>query len=71
MGVDIMELPRTEKGNKYAVVFQDFFSKWPMVFPAPDQKAIRLARLLVEEIVPLFGVPESLCLTGAPICCPI
>ena len=60
MGVDIMELPRTEKGNKYVVVFQDFFSKWPMVFPAPDQKAIRLARLLVEEIVPLFGVPESL-----------
>ena len=43
MGVDNMELPWTEKGNKYVVVFQDLFSKWPMVFPVPDQKAIRLA----------------------------
>ena len=60
VGVDIMDLPRTETGNKHVVVFQDFLSKWPFVFPVPDQKAIRLARLLVEEVVPMFGVPESL-----------
>ena len=35
-------------------------AKWPIVFPIPDQKAIRIVRLLVEEIVPLFGVPEAL-----------
>ena len=55
-----MDLPKTEAGNKHVVVFQDFLSKWPLVFPVPDQKAIRLARLLVEEIVPMFGVPEAL-----------
>ena len=60
VGVDIMDLPRTEAGNKHVVVFQDFLSKWPLVFPVPDQKAIRLARLLVEEVVPMFGVPEAL-----------
>ena len=60
MGVDIMELPKTKKGNQYVVVFQDFLTKWPIVFPIPDQKAIRIVRLLVEEIVPLFGVPEAL-----------
>ena len=60
IGVDIMELPLTKKGNKYVVVFQDFFSKWPMVFPTPDQKALRLAKLLVEEVVPFCGVPEAL-----------
>lgn len=54
-----MELPRTQ-GNKYVVVFQDFFTKWPMVHPVPDQKALRIAQLLVEEIVPFFGVPEAL-----------
>ena len=59
VGVDVMDLPRTESGNKH-VVFQDFLSKWPLVFPVPDQKAIRLARLLVEEVVPMFGVPEGL-----------
>ena len=59
-GVDIMELPITERGNRYVIVFQDFLTKWPLVFPAPDQKAIRIARLVAEEIVPMFGVPESL-----------
>ena len=60
LGVDIMELPVTEKGNHYVIVFQDFLTKWPLVFPAPDQKAIRIARLLAEEVLPLFGCPESL-----------
>ncbi|MBA4719385.1 MAG: transposase family protein, partial [Nitrosopumilus sp.] len=45
---------------KHVVVFQDLFTKWPMVFPVPDQKSERIARLLCEEIVPLFGVPEAL-----------
>lgn len=31
-----------------------------MVYPVPDQKSLRIARLLVEEVVPLFGVPEAL-----------
>ena len=59
-GVDIMDLPKTEQGNQHVIVFQDLFTKFPMVFPAPDQKAIHIVRLLTEEIVPLFGVPEAL-----------
>ena len=43
VGVDIMELPVTERGNCYVIVFQDFLTKWPLVFPAPDQKAIQIA----------------------------
>ena len=60
VGVDIMDLPKTESGNKHVLVFQDFLSKWPMVFPIPDQKTIRIVDILVKEIVPLFGVPEGL-----------
>ena len=60
IGVDIMELPITESGNKYVIVFQDFLTKWPMVFAAPDQKSARIVCLLAEEIVPLFGVPNAL-----------
>lgn len=55
-----MDLPKTDKGNKHVLVFQDFLTKWPMVFPIPDQKTDRIVKLLVEEIVPLFGVPEAL-----------
>ena len=59
VGVDIMELPKTSSGNRYVVVFQDFLSKWPMVFPVADQKATTLVKL-VEEVVPFMGVPEAL-----------
>ena len=59
VGVDIMELPLTTRGNKYLIVFQNLFTKWPMAFPTPDQKAERIARLLAEEVVPLCGVPEA------------
>ena len=31
-----------------------------MVFPVPDQKALRIVQLLVEQIIPIFGVPEAL-----------
>ena len=60
LGVDIMELPITKRGNRYLIVFQDFLTKWPFVFPAPDQKAIRIVRLLAEEIIPVIGVPDAL-----------
>ncbi len=32
----------------------------PLVFPVPDQKAVRIVRVLTEEVVPTFGVPEAL-----------
>ena len=60
VGVDIMELPITTRGNRYVIVFQDFLTKWPLVFAAPDQKAIRIARLIAEELFPMFGVPDAL-----------
>ena len=60
VGVDVMELPKTDRGNRYVLVFQDFLTKWPLVFPMPDQKSQRIAELLVNEVIPLFGVPEAL-----------
>lgn len=38
------------------MVFQDFLSKWPFVFA---EKAVRIARLLAEEVIPVIGVPVS------------
>ena len=60
LGIDVMDLPLTERGNKHVVVVQDLFTKWPFAFAVPDQKTERIARLLAEEVIPLFGVPESL-----------
>ena len=36
------------------------FTKWPMVYAVPDQKTIRIARLLIERNIPFFGVPENI-----------
>ena len=58
VGLDIMELPKTEQGNRYVIVFQDFMTKWPLVFPAPDQKAIRLAKLVAEEVTTAVWSPR-------------
>ena len=55
-----MDLPTTERGNNHVLVFQDFLTKWPMVFSMPDQKTKCIVQLLVEEFVSLFGVPEAL-----------
>ena len=60
VGVDIMDLLKTERGNKHVLLFQDFLTKWPMVYPMPDQKTKRIVQLLVEEFIPLFGIPEAL-----------
>ena len=58
--VDIMKLPKTSKGNQCVVVFQDFLSKWPFIFATKEQNTTTLAKLLVEEVVPIIGVPEAL-----------
>lgn len=60
VGVDVLKLPLTYDGNTYAVVFMDYFTKWPEVFAVPDQEATTIARLLVEEVIARHGVPEQL-----------
>ena len=60
LGIDVTDLPVTKQGNRHVVVVNDLFTKFPLVFPVPDQKAVRIAKLIAEEVVSLFGVPECL-----------
>lgn len=58
IAVDILgPLPRTDWGNKYMLVVMDYFSKWPEVYPVPDQATITVAEALVQNWVSRFGVP--------------
>lgn len=34
-----MDLRLTQRGNKHVVEFMDMFTKWPIVYPVPDQQA--------------------------------
>ena len=58
--IGIMELRVTKKGNHYVVVLQDLFTKCPLVFSTPDQKSPRLVSLIVDELIPVFVVPEAI-----------
>ena len=60
VGVDVVQLPVTKKGHKYAVVFMGALTKWPEVFPIKDQTASTIAKLLMEEIICRHGAPAAL-----------
>ena len=60
VGVDIIQYPTSNHGNKYAVVFVDYLTKWPEVFAVPDQTAHTTAELLVKQIISRHGVPAEL-----------
>ena len=58
---DIMgPLPATSCGNKYILVVTDVFSKWVEAFPLAVTDSITLARILTDEVICRYGVPESL-----------
>ena len=52
--------PTTNSGNKYLLVTMDYFSKWPEVYPIPNQEATTVAEVLVNEFFCRFGVPLEL-----------
>ena len=60
MGVDVLQLPLTESGNHYVVVFLDYLTKWAEAFPVANQSAVTIVQLLVEEIFCRHGAPQEL-----------
>ena len=60
VGMDVLQLPRTRRGNRYAVVFVNYLTKLPEVFPVADQLSATIAKLLVEEVVGRHGLPSEM-----------
>ncbi|XP_042644068.1 uncharacterized protein LOC122152907 [Tyto alba] len=54
--VDFTELPR-KGGYRYLLVLTDTFSGWPEAFPTRTAKAREVTKVLIQEIIPRFGVP--------------
>ena len=50
IGVDVIQFPCSYNGNKYAVVFMDYLTKWPEVSAVANQTAETIAHALVEVI---------------------
>lgn len=56
--IDFTELPR--KGGVLILVLTDTFSGWPEAFPTRTAKSWEVVRILLEEIIPRFGVPTTM-----------
>ena len=50
----------TENGNKYILVISDFFTKWTESFAMLNMEARTCAKILVNEVVSRFGVPNKI-----------
>ena len=68
--VDVIQFPRSAKGNKYAAVFMDYLTKWVEAFPTADQSALTIVKLLVGEVITRHDVPKELPIEG-PLSSPI
>ena len=61
VGLDLMgPLPLSNRGNRYILTLQDYFTKWPEALALPDNKASTVARALVDHVVSRFGVPHEI-----------
>ena len=61
VAVDLMgPFEKTERGNLYIAVFQDYFTKWMIAEPLQDKTALGVADLFYLKWISLYGCPLSL-----------
>lgn len=52
--------PISNAGNKYILVVIDYFSKWPEVYPIPNQEAKTVADIFIKNWICRYGAPLEL-----------
>ena len=50
IAMDFKEMDLSRSGNRYALVFQEYLTKWPEVYPVADRTAPTVARCLVDLV---------------------
>lgn len=64
--VDFTEVRTAKYGYKYLLVFVDTFSGWVEAFPTHKETALVVAKKILEEIFPLFGLPQVIGSDSSP-----
>ncbi|CAF5202400.1 unnamed protein product, partial [Rotaria magnacalcarata] len=52
--------PTTPEGNKYVLAITDYFTKWVIAIPLPNQTALTTAEVLYEHYICIYGVPHTI-----------
>ena len=61
VAMDILgPFPPSHDGNRYIIVFSDYYTRWPEAYALPSTEAPRIARLIVDEILARHGAPRTL-----------
>ena len=61
LAMDILgPLPTTHDGNRYIIVFSDYYTRWPEAYALPSVEASRIAQLLVDKILARHSAPRTL-----------
>ena len=50
VGIDLITLPLSKKGNQYCITLTDYFSKWVEAAPMPTKEAKHVAEFLYKMI---------------------
>ena len=59
IGMDFVELDKSADGNCYALVFQDYLTKWPEVYAVNNRRAATVAGCLLD-LIWRHGVPQRI-----------
>ena len=65
IGMDFKEMDESFDKNRFALVFQDYLSKWPEVYPVANRTASTVAKCLADLIY-RHGVPSTIIHDRAP-----
>ena len=65
LGMDFKEMDPSHEGNRYALVLQDYLTKWPEVFAVPERTASTIAKCLCD-VIWRHGVPRKIIHDRAP-----
>ena len=61
VAIDVVgPLPTTAQGNRFILVVNDYFTKWPEAYAIPNHEAETIARKLINEWISRYGVMQYL-----------
>ena len=53
-------MPKTKGNFKFLLFFCGHFFGWVEVYPTRSEKVTEVAKLVLKEIIPRFGLPHSI-----------